>query len=161
QGATGNFGSLTSSTGIQYDVVAQPGVLDIIHVGNRNTVDFGAWAFDATADGDDIGIQPSWLAAANQNTVISGVSPTPTVSGATRIGILYQISSGGGDFDVTLRFSDQTSVTVTLNGPDWYGVSPGTPSPPGLGVEIQRNLGTNFTGTAGIDSARSDDVPLL
>ena len=52
----------------QYQLVTTAGTLDIVHLGNRNTVDGGLRAFDATPDGDDIGIQPNWLAAADQST---------------------------------------------------------------------------------------------
>src|SRR5690606_21085308 len=45
----------------RFAVVAQPGVLDMVHLGNRNTVDGGNWAFDANPDGDNRGTQPSWL----------------------------------------------------------------------------------------------------
>lgn len=158
-GATA-FGDLTSpNSGLTYDVVDVAGALDVLHLGNRNTVINGAWAFDPVPDGDDIGIQPTWLPDPDQTAVSTGVPGLPLDAGS-QIGILYQISDGGGDFDVTLRFSDTTSVTVTLNGPDWFGPFGGTPDPPGAGVLLQQNIG-EFDGTQNVDSADAGPTLLV
>lgn len=113
-----------------YQLVATPGVLDLVHLGNRNTVDAGNWAFDAVPDGDNIGIQPTWLASADQTGPQTTTLATPIlVTPASSLGFLYQISNGGGSFDVTVTFATGTSVTETFSGPDWYlGTFPGTGS---------------------------------
>jgi len=113
-----------------YQLVATAGVLDLVHLGNRNQVDAGNWMFDAVPDGDNIGIQPTWLASADQSgpqtTVLTNpIAVTPEMS----LGFLYQISNGGGSFDVTITFQSGATVTDTLSGPDWYlGTFPGTGS---------------------------------
>ena len=68
----------------------------------------------------------------------------------TVVGVLYQISNGGGFFNCNLEFSDSTVATVQLAAPDWYLDQ--TPPPPGPGVLVQRELGT-FTSTQNQDSA--------
>ena len=42
-----------------YQIVGQPGVLDIVHLGNRNSVSGNLFVFDNAPDGDDVGIQPA------------------------------------------------------------------------------------------------------
>ncbi len=49
------------------------------------------------------------------------------------------MSNGGGFFDLTLNFSDFSSVTVSLEGPDWFFDQ--APIAPGFGVEQQSELG--------------------
>lgn len=155
--AAGSFDDFTSFlSGLTYDVVNASGDLDILHVGNRNTVDNGNWAFDPTPDGDMIGVQPAWLSDPDQTTVVQIVDPGIALEAASEIGLVYQISNGGGDFDVILGFADATSVTVTLNGPDWFGPFGGTPNPPGPGVGIQDNLGVDFSGAGSVDDGTPD-----
>ncbi len=108
-----------------YQLEGTAGVLDIVHLGNRNTVDFGNRAFDAAPDGDDIGIQPAWLANPDQSTAQTsdlllagypiGIDAPATAS------FLYQISNGGGTFDVVFDFVGGVQFTATLSGPDWFG----------------------------------------
>ncbi|MEM7048768.1 MAG: IPTL-CTERM sorting domain-containing protein [Acidobacteriota bacterium] len=151
-GGAMSFGDLTSPfSGLSYVVEGAAGVLDLVHLGDRNTVDGGNWAFDPAADADNIGIQPSWLPDSDQTTAMTSVPNLP-LDAMSRLGVLYQISNGGGDFDLTLVFDDATSVTVTLNGPDWFGPFAGTPDPPGPGVEQQQNLGVDYTGAEGVDA---------
>jgi hypothetical protein len=106
----------------RYQIVAAAGALDIVHLGNRNTVDFGQRAFDPVPDGDDIGIQPTWLPNPDQTgpqiTVLGTPLPIVQTTSAT---FLYQISNGGGAFDVTFRFAAGGSYTATLGGGDWFG----------------------------------------
>ena len=108
----------------KYSIVSMPGVLDVVHLGNRNTVDNGNWAFDLTNDGDNIGVQPSWLPMVDQSgpqTTVLG-APIPIVSGdIVEASFLYQISNGGGSFDVTFGFMSGGTYTAPLNGPDWFG----------------------------------------
>ncbi|HIE68661.1 MAG TPA: hypothetical protein EYP98_00070, partial [Planctomycetes bacterium] len=59
-----------------YQLIGIPGQLDIVHLGNRNLVDNGNWAFEAIANGNNIGVQPAWLANVDQSgpqtTVLAG-----------------------------------------------------------------------------------------
>jgi hypothetical protein len=107
-----------------YSIVSSANTLDIVHLGNRNTVDVGGpggGAFDAAPDGDDIGVQPSWLPAVNQ----SGPQTTSLgggilLDGTSSASFLFQISNGGGSFDVVFVFEGGGSVTSTLSGVDWF-----------------------------------------
>ena len=114
----------TSSVLAPYALVNQPGALDIVHLGNRNTVDNGNWAFDATPDGDNIGVQPSWLANVDQTGPQTTTLATPLqLSSASNAKILHQISNGGGTFEVVFGFAGGTSTTATIGGGDWFGGS--------------------------------------
>ena len=105
-----------------YQLVTTPGTLDIVHLGNRNTVDNGNWAFDATPDFDDIGIQPNWLPNADQTGPQTTVLPFPLPIGSTTsVAFLYQVSNGGGAFDVTFTFASNQTHTATLSASDWFG----------------------------------------
>jgi hypothetical protein len=121
-----------------YQLIGTPGALDIVHLGNRNAVDFGSKAFQAAANGDNIGIQPSWLLNVDQSTPQTTVmaSPLPLVP-TSSIAFLYQISNGGGSFDVTFTFAGGGSHTATLAGGDWFGGA--------------------FPGTGNVDSATPDN----
>lgn len=106
----------------RFAMVTVPGVLDMVHLGNRNTVDNGNWAFDAGANGNDIGVQPAWLSNPNQSgpqtTVLANAIPIGINSSAS---VLFQVSNGGGSCDVTLTYaSGQTSVH-SISAPDWFG----------------------------------------
>lgn len=115
-------------------IVDQPGALDIVHLGNRNTVNGGAFLFDAAPDGDDVGTQPLWLANPDQTTFQTTALSRPiTLDAVSRARLLYQISNGGGTFDVVFSFQSGGSFTTTVTGGDWFG-------------------GT-FAGTAGVDQA--------
>ncbi|QDV05238.1 hypothetical protein Poly30_07340 [Planctomycetes bacterium Poly30] len=107
-----------------FTMVSQAGVLDIVHLGDRNFVDGGSRPWDAVADGDNVGIQPTWLANSDQTgpQTTTLASPVP-VDASTKASVLFQISNGGGSFDVTFNFQSGTSVTSTLAGGDWFGGS--------------------------------------
>jgi hypothetical protein len=121
-----------------YSIVATPGALDIVHLGDRNSVDFGSKAFDTVVDGDAIGIQPTWLANTDQTgPQTTTLAPAITLDASSSASFLYQISNGGGSFDVTFGFQTGSPTTVNLSGPDWFG-----------GV---------FTGTGNIDMAAPDN----
>jgi len=105
-----------------YAIVAQPGALDLVHLGNRNTVDNGLRPFDLVPDGDDFGIQPSWLANPDQTGPQTTVLAAPILLDAgSRATVLFQISNGGGSFDVEFSFQTGAPVTATIGGGDWYG----------------------------------------
>jgi hypothetical protein len=105
-----------------YALVTNAGALDLVHLGNRNTVDFGNWVFDALPDGDDIGDQPLWLPNPDQTGPQTTVLPTPLpIAPSTVFGLLYQISNGGGSFDVTFGWLGGGSHTVSVSAGDWFG----------------------------------------
>ncbi len=100
----------------------QPGELDIVHLGNRNTVTGGNWAFEATADGNDVGIQPNWLVDVDQSgpQVTNLATPVPIGSNAEGK-VLFQISDGGGSFDVFFSLQSGGTAFGTVSGSDWFG----------------------------------------
>ncbi|MCB9877343.1 MAG: hypothetical protein H6835_07050 [Planctomycetes bacterium] len=105
-----------------YQLVDQPYQLDIVHVGNRNTVDGGNKMFDAVANGDNLGTQPTWLASVDQTGTQTTVLAAPMPIGSTtKAAFLFQISNGGGVFDVTFTLASGGSYTAQLSGNDWFG----------------------------------------
>jgi hypothetical protein len=132
-----NAGPITGSTGLSYSIVGSPFVVDIVHLGNRLISN----AYDAIEDGDNIGIQPNWDTSPDHTVPqVSDVSSLNLeMFGNTQLGVLYQISNSGGEFDMTLTFTDTSSVTVRLRGPDWFG-TPAVPAP-FAGVLSQTRLG--------------------
>jgi len=153
-------------TGLPYALfnTLSAGQLDMVHLGNRNTMA----AFETTAPGSSAnrGIFPTWMpdAASCDHTgpQVTTVSPGIVLDDATEIGVLYMISNGGGTFDVVLHFTDDSTATATLNGPDWYG---GNRSEPTIGanqpVSYERMLRAtvdgmefnSYTGVSNTDSA--------
>lgn len=128
-----------------FTLVDQANTLDIVHLGDRNTVNNGGQAFDAAADGDAFGVQPTWLTNTDQTgpqTTIFG-SPYPISSAATGT-VLFQISNGGGSFDVTYGLQSGGSITGTIGGGDWFG---GTF--PGTGATDLANPDANLNLTVG------------
>ena len=142
--------TLTTNLG-PYSLVDSSFELDIVHLGNRNTVDFGNRPFDADgADADDFGVLPNWLANADQTGPQTTVLGSPiTLDGTSEAGFVYQVSNGGGDFDVRFSFSTGADLVATLNAPDWFGPFNGQP-----------NIG-EFAGTGSTDSAVPDATLLL
>ena len=121
--------ALDFTGGVPSDVISDPfvlqdqaGALDIVHLGNRNSVTNGAWAFQATANGDDIGTQPTWLLDVDQSVpqVTNLASPIPVGSNAEGK-VLFQISDGGGSFSVFFSLQSGGTVVGTVDGPDWFG----------------------------------------
>lgn len=105
-----------------YDLVSAAGAFDVVHLGDRNRTDGGIWAFDAAPDGDDVGTQPAWLAQTDQTAPQTTQLTEPVLlDGASDATFLFQVSNGGGSFDVTFGFGSQGSVTTTLTGADWFG----------------------------------------
>ncbi|MDA0933518.1 MAG: hypothetical protein O3C51_08665 [Planctomycetota bacterium] len=107
----------------QYSLVDQANTLDIVYLGNRNTVAGGQFAFQNVANGDNVGTQPTWLTNVDQQSGSQVTSlPNPILlDGASRASFIYQISDGGGSFDVTLTFGSAGPLTTTLTGGDWFG----------------------------------------
>ena len=121
--------ALDFTAGVPSDVISDPfvlqdqaGALDIVHLGNRNSVTNGAWQFDATADGDDIGTQPTWLTDPDQSVPQVTNLATPIPVGSSAEGkVLFQISDGGGSFDVFFSLQSGATVFGTVSGNDWFG----------------------------------------
>jgi len=111
------FDGITS----KYYLIDEPGELDLVHLGNRNTVTTGNWAFDATADGDWLGTQPAWLTNVDQSGPQTTVLAAPILlfpgAGATMI---LQGSDGGGGLEMTLDFVSGGSQTFTAIAGDWF-----------------------------------------
>ena len=147
---TAGVPTLTTSLG-PYSLVGNAGALDIVHLGNRNTVDFGNRPFDADGvDGDAFGVQPDWLADPDQTGPQTTVLTTPILlDGTSEAGFIFQISNGGGNFDVRFSFDSGADFVATLNGPDWFGPNNGMP-----------NIGA-FAGTGSTDNAFLDADLLL
>lgn len=133
-----------------YLLVSQPGVMDIVHLGNRTTADSGLQPFDFEPDDDERGIHPDWLLPTGDQTGPQKTClPLPILlDGNSMAGIIFQISDGGGQFDVRFRFSEGEDFVATLSGPDWAGPLNGQP-----------NTGA-FAGTRW-DSAEPSDALLL
>ncbi len=146
---------------LTYEVVTTASVLDIVHLGDRNVVAGGAQAYDDTdgPDGDNVGVSPAWQPVGTsdqtgpQATTFGGI----LLGADAAIGVLYNASNGGGDFDVTLGFQDGSSAFVTLNAPDWFGAQ--SPALPGAGVAFQASKGT-FAATDQVDAGATDAGPL-
>ena len=150
---------LRGPSGIPYQIASLPNTLDIVHIGNRDTVDNFNHIFDEFEDGDDTGVRPTWLPDSAQEGPHTSDLRTGRflrMGENTEIGVIYQVSNGGGDFDMTLGFYDGSSAVVRLSAPDWFGDQ--NPAAPALGVAAQRQLGT-FTGSDSVDLA-NDGVDL-
>ncbi len=132
-----------------YSIESQSFVLDIVHLGNRTTVDSGLQPFDFEPDDDERGIHPFWLEDANQSGPQTTCLPLPILLDATSTaGFIFQISNGGAAFDVRFEFTTGADFLAALSGPDWFGPLDGQP-----------NIGT-FPGTRW-DSAEPSDSLLL
>jgi hypothetical protein len=155
--ATGAVGSINGGTPagtdfIPYSVASAANQLDIVHLGNTGPDSPRDW--DAVANGDARGTIPAWLTNTDQSgPQRTNLAPLAIGMGAsTEVGVLFNISNGGGFFNCTLEFSDSTTATVQLAAPDWYQNQ--TPPPPGTGVLVQRQLGT-FPATQNQDLANT------
>ena len=106
----------------KYSIVSSPGALDIVHLGNRNTIMGGLFAFDGSPDGDDVGTIPSWMTSINQSSPQTTSLGSPiALSGYSEASFIYQISNGGGLFEVVFGFQSGVNHTARLGGGDWFG----------------------------------------
>lgn len=105
----------------RYNLVATGLIPDIVHLGDRNLVDNGRWAFDASPDGDNLGVQPNWLPNSDQTGQQITTLAEPLPIGNARLSLCYNVSNGGGSFDVTVQLQSGASVVTTVTAPDWFG----------------------------------------
>ena len=74
------------------------------------------------ANGDNIGTRPSWLPDADQSgTQLTNFGTPIPIDAPGMLSVLYQISNGGGSFDVGLGFLSGRAISTTLSGADWFG----------------------------------------
>ena len=142
-------------TGIPYTLVDQPFVLDLVQLGNRDTVDNGSHIFDTVVNGDITGVQPTWLTNVDQTgpqttqLMQLGLAMGPN----TQVGILANASNGGTSFLLTLNFTDMSTASVFVDLPDWFGSQ--AVGPAEAGVASQAQLGT-FFGASQVDQGTPD-----
>ncbi|MCR9245977.1 MAG: hypothetical protein NXI31_13175 [bacterium] len=105
----------------RYALVGTAGALDMVHLGNRNTVDNGNWAFDSSPNSNAVGTQPSWLSNPNQTGSQTTNLTTPIPLGLqSQATVLFHVSNGGGSCDVTFSFQSGATATRTITAPDWF-----------------------------------------
>ncbi|CAN5684644.1 hypothetical protein BH11PLA1_BH11PLA1_02140 [soil metagenome] len=145
---------IVGSTGLPYTIVTTAGPLDLVHLGNRNLL---APYDGTTIDGDNRGIIPTWETLDHQSPQMTSGLSIPMFANSS-IGLLYQVSNGGGNFQCQLGFSDGSTATATLSANDWFGaVNPPAPVVFG-GVASQTRLGgTTFAAVRNYDAG--DDAP--
>lgn len=161
--SVGSGGMALTSAGLTYRFVQSAGpTLDTVVIGQRRRD--GGLAWDNTDDDDNFGVVPSWDQTAGSGQITSSVTtfaPSEPLDETFDIGFLYQISNGGGSFDVTLGFEDESNVTVTLGAPDWFA-NFGPPMPAaGPGVAIQAYLPGPLSGGIGFYAAGNVDAPVV
>ncbi len=152
-GGANSFGTnpIVGATGVTYTRVDTAFTLDIVHLGNTGAGNAKTW--DTVVDGDNLGVQPNWLpdpSAHTQPQVTTLASPI-LLDANSSIGVLYQVSNNGGQFDMVLGFTDSTTVTVTFRGADWFGPTNPPAALPGVASQTRLN-GTTFQGTSNGDS---------
>ena len=108
----------------RYALVTTAGAFDMVHLGNRNTVSNGIWAFEPTANGNFIGTQPAWLQSADQTgPQVTQLPNLIRMDSSSSASLIFQISDGGGSFDVEFGFATGNPVLATVSGGDWFGGS--------------------------------------
>lgn len=149
-----------SSNGLTYRFTTSPATRDAAVLGHRQPTANGPW--DDVDDDDNIGIAPNWDPTGGTGTVSSvttDLTPTEPLDESFDIGFLYQFSNGGGEFDVTLGFDDNSSVTVTLGAPDWFAdFGPMVPAPLD-GAASQAYLPGPLSGGIGFPATGNVDLP--
>ncbi len=156
----GGIFSRTSGNRV-YFFQSQADVVDVAYIGSGRT-------WDTVADADNSGVAPNWDPSAGGGAVATSTSTFPATGPLDtnfEMGVIYHGHNGGGDFNMTLGFSDFTSVTVTLGVPDWFAnFNPAAPAPD-FGVASQAIVpgplsgGDGFLATGSGDNA-SSDAPL-
>jgi hypothetical protein len=141
--------------------------LDIVHLGSRcagfnpSTI----WAYETVANpATNVGIAPSWGACDHSNAAPQMTTFAPiTLDAAAEIGVLYQITSSGGQFDVVLGFSDRGPITVRLAGPDWFGIPTNSAILANNPVSSQGKIGYTVSGTTfrSFQGTDNNDAPVI
>ncbi|MEC8252889.1 MAG: right-handed parallel beta-helix repeat-containing protein [Planctomycetota bacterium] len=130
----------------KYEVVAASQTLDVVHLGNRDVVSGGAWAFEPTANGNLVGTQPAWLPDVDQSGPQTTQLADPIrMDGASAASLIFQVSGGGGAFEVAFDFANGAQVIETVSGGGWLGgplpsvagVDSATTGGPGMSVTEQ------------------------
>ncbi len=140
-----------------YNLSLASSAVDTLVVGTRSR------PFDDVADGDDLGVLPDWDVTGGTGMIPSWttVLPSPiTMSSDSSLGLIYNASEGGGNFNVTLEFSDSSTVTVELHAPDWYANNNPTANAPLPGVASQMVLAGPLSGGDGFSATQSVDLAI-
>lgn|GEM_PF-1922480 len=107
-----------------YRVATAPHALDIVHLGNRDTVSGGLWAFEPTANGNLVGTRPAWLPDVDQTGPQTTQLAAPLLmGGSSAASLIFQVSDGGGSFEVAFGFGSGPAFVATVAGGDWLGGS--------------------------------------
>ena len=105
----------------KYNLVTDAGVLDIVNLGCRPCTGWNGW--DAAANGDCRGIEPTWL---NGNSDHSGPQTTMfatpiLLSDESQISCIFHVTDGGGDFSVTAHTNIGDIPLGDMGAGDWFG----------------------------------------
>lgn len=151
----GTTGTLTRGN-LTYYMNMLADTTDIIHIGGRGN------AWDLSSDGDNVGIRPNWDPSDNGlGTLVSSSNSmfeaSPELNSSFELGVLYQAGNGGGNFRMTLGFTDATSISVTINAPDWFANNNGSPTAPQAGVATQVKLPGPLSAGDGFLAAADND----
>ena len=141
------------------------GGLDMVHIGQRGGIYRPYDTNAATANGPFPVWAPDTLTNFDHTGSLTTVLSSPiTVDASTEIGVVYQGSDSGGQFDVVLTFNNggtETNVTVRVACPDWFGAPADAAIVAGQPIASQRKISrvsgsstlTTYRGVANNDAA--------
>jgi hypothetical protein len=138
-----------------YQLETDAGVVDTIMVGTRSR------PLDDVDDTDDYGIPPAWDVTGGTGVLLSWTTVLGSpiaMSDESSIGLLYDASEGGGNFNMTLEFADASTVTVTLHAPDWFANGDHVADAPGAGVASQMVLAGPLSDGDGYEATSNTDL---
>ena len=138
--------AVTGPSGLVYELAPDTQAPDLVHLGNRNTVDNGSKPLASV---------PDWLPDPDQTGPQTSAFEPLLLGPDDAIGILYHASNGGGRFAVTLGFASGDPVEVIVDATDWFAPSNPMPEAPTAGVAHQTTAGV-MPGLGGIDNPVSD-----
>jgi hypothetical protein len=140
--------------------------LDIVHLGSRCAGFTPAviFPYETVANtATTVGIAPAWSVCDHTNAVPQTTSFAPiALDGGAEIGVLFNISSGGGQFDVVLGFSDHANITVRVAAPDWFGIPADAAILANMPVSSQGKVSHTVSGTAyaSFQGCSNNDAPV-